>query len=169
MNGSIPGGRRLLPALAMGMALMAAGCGGGGSPPSADGSSAYQQEVAFSHCMRSHGVPGFPDPLAQGGFPRTGTSQSSPQFGPAFKTCQHLLPPAQPHDAAQDHQALAQALQYATCMRSHGFPSFPDPTALPGGGIAYEPPAGFDPDSPLAQAADKTCNHGAPQGTPHGG
>ena len=36
----------------------------GGSAPAADGaaSSTYQAQLAYAHCMQTHGVPGFPDP-----------------------------------------------------------------------------------------------------------
>jgi hypothetical protein len=169
MNGSIPGRGRVLATLAVGAALLAAGCGGGsgGGSSSASGSS-DQKEVAFAHCMRSHGVPGFPDPLPQGGFARNGV-QKSPQFGPAFKGCQHLLPPRQAASASQEHQVMAQALQDAKCMRSHGVPGFPDPTALPGGGVVTPSSAGFDQNSPQAQAAGKACKILAPAGAPQGG
>jgi hypothetical protein len=168
-TGSAPRRRRVLAALAVAVTLAAAGCGGGGSSPSASGSSDYQQEVAFAHCMRSHNVPDWPDPQPQGGFPRTGTDQSSPQFRSAFKACQHLLPPNQPLNATAQHQAMAQALQFSKCMRSHGFPNFPDPSALPGGGVFFGPSASFDPNSPLAQAANKACHGGLSQGAPQGG
>jgi hypothetical protein len=50
------------------LALLAAACGGSGSSagsdhsPSAGGSSTSASAVAFSACMRSNGVPNFPDP-----------------------------------------------------------------------------------------------------------
>ena len=62
MNGSVPGRGRVLAALALGAALLAARCGGGGAARSGSGSSGYQQDLAFAHCMRAHGVPDFPDP-----------------------------------------------------------------------------------------------------------
>ena len=169
MNGCTSRRGQVLAVLAVCVALVAAGCGGGGGAPSASGPSDYQQEEAFAHCMRSHGVPGWPDPLPQGGFPRTGTDQSSPQFRSAFKACQHLLPPIQPISATQQHQTMAQALQFSKCMRSHGFPGFPDPSVPSGGGVLFNLPANFDPNSPLAQAANKACHGGLPQGAPHGG
>jgi hypothetical protein len=53
------------------LALLAVACGSGsGSPPSAgsggsphrDGSPNSQKALAYSRCMRSHGVPKYPDP-----------------------------------------------------------------------------------------------------------
>ena len=66
--------RRRKPAVCLtglvSLALLAAGCGGGGSPgdhvaqlgagPGAKGK--YVASLAYSRCMRSHGVPNFPDP-----------------------------------------------------------------------------------------------------------
>jgi hypothetical protein len=68
--------------------------------PRASGSTAYQKDVVFAHCMRSHGVPYFPDPLPQGGFPRTGGVQTA-QSTSAMNTCQHLLPPKPVQSAAE--------------------------------------------------------------------
>ena len=32
---------------------------------------------------------------------------------------------------------MAQAVKFAACMRSHGLASFPNPTAVPGGGVHF--------------------------------
>jgi hypothetical protein len=107
--------------------------------------------------MRSHGVPDWPDPLPQGGFPRTGTAEDSgPQADSAMSTCQHLLPPIQHLSAAQQARELAQDLKWARCMRAHGFP-VSDPSVRPHAGIVITVPAAFDPTSPQAQAASKAC------------
>jgi hypothetical protein len=170
MNGSIRGRGRVLAALAVGVALLAAACGGGGGSPSASGSSVRQKLVAFAHCMRSHGVPDFPDPLPQGGFPPTGGG-NTPQAHSAKGACQHLLPPPLPPSAAQQAQQMAQGLQFARCMRSHGIPDFPDPSAA-GDGLSFPLPPGFDWNSPRVQAAQNACQRdskGLPVGPPHGG
>jgi hypothetical protein len=147
-----------MAAVLIGAALLAAGCGGGGGSPSASRSSVHQELVAFAHCMRSHGVPDWPDPLPQGGFPRTGGgANSGPQADSAMSTCQHLLPPVQPESAAQQARELAQDLKWARCMRAHGFPGFSDPAVRPHAGIVIMAPPGFDPGSPQAQAASKAC------------
>src|SRR6202021_1003946 len=58
------------------------------------GGSANSQLVAYSQCMRTNGVPNFPDPA--GGAPPKVTAQgfgiSSSQLQVAQRTCQHLLP-----------------------------------------------------------------------------
>ena len=55
--------------------------------------------LAFSACMRSHGVPNFPDPVAgaNGGAQiditqGSGIDQNSPQYQSAMHACQSLLP-----------------------------------------------------------------------------
>ena len=147
-----------MAAAAIGAALLAAGCGGGGGGSShASRPAVHQELVAFAHCMRSHGVPDFPDPLPDGGFPRTGGG-NSPQSGSAMKACQHLLPPRQTRSAAQQAQVLARDLKWSRCMRAHGFPGIPDPVEPPHGGTpVITVPPGFDPGSPRAQAAGKAC------------
>jgi len=82
----------LVAALA-GIALLASACGGGsGGSAAAAGATAYQQALSYTRCMRSHGVPGFPDPTSQGTFIPTGIDPHSPQFQSAMRTCHHLLP-----------------------------------------------------------------------------
>ena len=76
-----------------GLALLAAACGGSPSSTGPGGSSnaggpassqaASSKAVAFSHCMRSHGVPAFPDPTRRGGVPKVTPQQvgvSNSQF-----------------------------------------------------------------------------------------
>jgi hypothetical protein len=49
-------------AAVLGFAVLAAGCGGSNGPGSAGSGSAKAQFLAYSRCMRSHGVSDFPDP-----------------------------------------------------------------------------------------------------------
>jgi hypothetical protein len=99
----------------------------------------YRAKLDFSECMRSHGMPNFPDPGASGGN-ATGSSNSfdgimvpptvneqSPAFQAAASSCKQLLSggsPPPPISASQRDAALAQA----RCMRKHGVPNLPDPT-----------------------------------------
>jgi hypothetical protein len=70
----------------------------GGKPNAKDQAKALEQALKFSQCMRSHGVPNFPDPKASGGgmelaIPKSaGIDPNSPQFKAAQKACQKLLP-----------------------------------------------------------------------------
>jgi hypothetical protein len=112
--------------------------------------------------MRSHGVPNFPDPSSSGGLqlrvgPGTGLDPSSPAFKTAQQACMKLLPNGgrrQPLSASQ----RASALKFSQCMRSHGVPSFPDPSFGGGGArLALGSASGIDPNSPAFQAAQKAC------------
>jgi hypothetical protein len=49
-------------------------------------------EVKWAQCMRSHGLPGFPDPNAQGAFDSSKFDDSSPAFQTASKPCTALEP-----------------------------------------------------------------------------
>jgi hypothetical protein len=122
----------------------------------------------LAQCMRSHGVPNFPDPrLGTGGWSIGATAGSStltvdgttftgPAFESAVKTCKLFGggsgPP--PVTAAQKRKAVA----FAECMRKHGVPNYPDPTFPAGGGIAQSGGAGMNRRSPSFQAAVAVCN-----------
>ena len=69
----------------------------GGKPSPQEQAREQQQALKFSQCMRSHGVPKFPDPsfAANGGtMLRIGkdVNPNSPQFKAAQKACQKLVP-----------------------------------------------------------------------------
>ncbi len=51
------------------ISLLAAGCGGGSSTTAAT-RRADCTLVSYSHCMRAHGVPNFPDPTSSEGIPK---------------------------------------------------------------------------------------------------
>lgn len=120
------------------LALLAAACSGSpssagsGSSPKAGGP-ANSRLVAFARCVRSRGVPNFPDPQAGASnakFP--GAHQlgvSSSRFQAAMGACQHLLPPGTDDQfpPAEVPILLRGMLPLARCMRSHGVPDFPDP------------------------------------------
>jgi hypothetical protein len=70
----------------------------GGKPDPKAQAKALRQALEFSQCMRSHGVPNFPDPKASGGglelaIPKSaGIDPNSPQFKAAQQACRKLLP-----------------------------------------------------------------------------
>jgi hypothetical protein len=115
---------------AAGLVLLAAACGG--SPSAAgSGGSANPQLVAFSRCMRSNGVPNFPDPSSDGKFPSARQlGVSSSRYQAASSACRHLLPPGANGQlsAAETQQLLTGMRRFSQCMRSHGVPNWPDPT-----------------------------------------
>jgi len=49
-------------------------------------------ELKWARCMRSHGLPGFPDPNAQGAFDSSRFDDSSAAFQTASETCKALQP-----------------------------------------------------------------------------
>jgi hypothetical protein len=106
-----------------------AACGSSGHQPSA--SSRAQSLLAFSECMRSHGVPNFPDPGPTGlNLNGTGINPFSPSFKAAQVACNKLLPGGgSPQQATEQQKEQLEAI--SKCMRSHGVPGFPDPTTTP--------------------------------------
>jgi hypothetical protein len=164
----ISGGRRwtaparaaaLAVALA-GIVLLSMGCGGGGSPSASGspgtGQGRLQQDLAFAHCMRSHGAPDFPDPSSSGGFTMNPSNSSSFQAPKsAREACAHLNPKqGATLTPAQQAQHQRQNLAFAACMRRHGFPDFPDGWS---GNVGQLLTAGIDPNSPRFNVALTTC------------
>jgi hypothetical protein len=182
------------------LALLAAGCGGGaktptvahlgssttsstssssssagsgGSSSSSSGSAAPDsQAVAYSACMRAHGVPNFPDPkISTNGnevkvaVRVTPGITGNPRFNSAQKACSKLLPGGGPGEG--DHpispQEQTQYLKAAACIRSHGIPDFPDPT-FSGNGVHLPKTAGINPHSPQVRAAEEACQSLIPGG-----
>jgi hypothetical protein len=97
-----------------------------------------QSALAFARCMRSNGVPNFPDPQPGGGFLFHASHEviSSPAFKAAQAKCQKLMPGGgPPGPGTQTHpsaRTLARFRAIARCMRGHGVPAFPDPrTSVP--------------------------------------
>jgi len=145
--------------------------------------SAQQRLVAYSQCMRSHGVSEFPEPSegrllvhsSDHNGHVSGVNPQSSQFQAAQKACAKLAPNGgKAPSAAQQAKVQEQALKFSQCMRSHGVPSFPDP-AISGSGVALKLKAGgaggIDPNSPQFKAAQKTCQSlmPGPRGGPEGG
>ena len=126
-----------LPAVAA-LALLAAGCGGGGRSPGVaslassttaatstteNGAASATQNgatssplgrlVAYSQCMRSNGVANFPDPQADGGGNfkltiRRDAEANNPRFQAASRACKHLLPAGRGQDQTAQQYQRAQ-------------------------------------------------------------
>jgi hypothetical protein len=160
------------------LALLAAACSGstsstgsstGSGGSSNAGGSQTSQLLAFAQCMRSNGVPNFPDPNNSDKFP--GAQQlgvSSSQYQAAMNACKHLLPNGGSGTNQTELQQEENAeLPFSRCMRSHGISDWPDPsiytnpdgetavvfnfigTSLDGNGF----------DSPQVQATSNACQH----------
>ncbi len=174
--------RAALLALAV-PALLAAGCGSGSSPssvasirsnaastasatagvPAAQSESQLERAaVAFAGCMRSHGVPGFPDPTTS---PRGFKESLDPSkvhtaaFRSAQSSCRNLLPrggQSGPSPARSQAQ-IAEILAFARCVRGRGAPNFPDPSG--GGELSHEmlSRAGIDVREPAVRNAADAC------------
>ena len=138
-------GRRRATAIAalVTMTLLTAACAGGtstgaGGSSTAAASTLHQEELAVAQCMRSHGVPNFPDPAANGDRSHVGPNSlgvSTSVYQSALNACRHLAPDANATPASNP-QALGKVLQFARCMRSHGVPDFPDPDST---GLRVDP------------------------------
>jgi hypothetical protein len=148
--------------------LLVAGCGSSSpSSSSSSGSSGsgqqptqvqQQQAVAFSTCMRTHGVSNFPDPGAAVKYALAPSTPHSPAFQSALVACRHLLPNnGVPHEETHSPAQIAAFVAFARCLRTHGFPSFPDPTAS--GQLTHEmlTGAGIDIHQPAAVRAADAC------------
>jgi hypothetical protein len=143
-----------------------AGCGSGTPNVTAGGGKAqfgYPRAVQFSECMRTHGVPGFPDPERVGNgialrIPGTsGVKLDSPAIKSAQAACKRFLPnggaPPKPLSAAEQQRFI----RFAQCIRTHGVPSMPDPVFAGGGAQIRLGGPGVNPRSPAFQAAQKAC------------
>ena len=122
--------------------------------------------IAYSACMRSHGVPNFPDPeihqSADGTSVRmvirAGTFKGNPKFGSAQQACRKLLPNGggPPTHQTVTPQEQEQYLRAAACIRSHGVPNLPDPT-FSACRASSRSAAGARTSSPAFRAAVHDC------------
>jgi len=161
--------------------LLAAGCGGRVSPagvasvPSSTTTAptrpTQRSLVAFSQCMRSNGVPSFPDPqrYAGGNVKLTihNYGSGTAHFNAALSACNHLLPsgPGGSQETAQQlHKQLEDELSFARCMRSHGVARFPDPTAQGELSVEMVQAQGIDVHAPAVLRVVQAClpaSHGS--------
>jgi hypothetical protein len=174
------------------LVLLAAACDGSpssigpGGSTNAGASANSPSAVAYSQCMRSNGVPNYPDPPSNGQVPKASAQQlgvSSSQLQAAQTACQHLYPNnggsltkaslQQCEETGDCPQALVQqtvnAMRiYARCMRSHGVPNWPDPTIDSEGrpGFNLVPITGTDWNSPQISNTMQECEHVMPGGAP---
>lgn len=131
--------------------------------------------IAFSKCMRAHGVTNFPDPSSTGlNLNGTGINPQSPAFRTAQTTCSKLLPGGGPANQHASARQIKRATESAECMRAHGVAGFPDPTISTSGppdlnpanyssieddgGIIFAIPNSINESSPTFMAAAKICH-----------
>lgn len=112
--------------------------------------------IAHADCMRSHGVPDFPDPGSIQIDVKThpDLDPSSLPFVAAQKACLSLAPGGTSANFVSPALQTA-ALAYSACMRAHGFPNFADPVFDSRG--EHVSINGIDTDSTQFRNADKLC------------
>lgn len=136
-------------------AVSAAGSASSGQTPLA-------QAVAYSQCIRSHGVPNFPDPVQTPnggyGYRTNGIDPNSAAFQGALQACRGL--PSPWNSTGQQLSAAQQQawLNWAKCIRAHGQPNFPDPTFS---GIEVHD-SGIASSSSQLQSAMRSCKSQMP-------
>jgi hypothetical protein len=169
----------------IGTAALLTACSGnpssaGSGSPTVSGSTTAPSAVAYSACMRSHGVPTFPDPDSDGNLPKADAHRfgvSGSQLQTAEQACQHLLPNSgsavdagsvqQCMEAGDCPQGLVQHTlteerRFAQCMRAHGVPNWPDPSIDSQGRPVFQISIGnlgFDPYSRRVWAQGNECSH----------
>lgn len=151
-----------------GIVLATAACGGGGTSAasgasaSASATSLYARQLAYSQCVRSHGVPKFPDPDSNGHLNvntsdlgvSTSVLQAADQACSKFKP----VPPGGGQAGQNPAQNAARALKWAKCLRKHGIPNFPDP----GSNGSFNVPSSISTQSPTFKAAENACKSAVP-------
>jgi hypothetical protein len=171
------------PALAglVALSLLLAACGGSpgsdvarlgstttqsasSSGASNTGGSPSSQVLAFSRCMRFHGVANFADPNSSGVLPKSQVAQlavSNPRFPGAHRACEHLLPNSGQPAPAQVRQAWSDMRKFARCMRSHGVRNWPGPTVTSrqDNRPFFYVSVSVDPNSPQITIKINACQH----------
>jgi hypothetical protein len=126
------------------LALPSVACAAGAShatgpaPTTARMASAARQStgsklLAFSRCVRRHGIPSFPDPQPGARNAKFPSAQqlgvSSTRLSAAENACAHLLPPGigDQFPADEVQVLLAGMLRFSQCMRHQGISNWPDP------------------------------------------
>jgi hypothetical protein len=131
--------------------------------------------LAYVACMRTHGEPNMPDLTVNGSGVHISASAGSgfdpntPQYTVANNRCQHLLPQKgrAPSGSTITPADQAYYLKAVACMRSHGFPGFPDPVFQNNGVTFNAPTSSIDTNSPQYKSALATCEKLIPSGLPY--
>ena len=136
-----------LTTLACALALAACGFSGNSSEAASSGGPESPAVAAdflkFSRCMRSHGVPNFPDPTTGHGIQFTSSSgldPASPAFKSARSACKKVLPGGGPGNAPPPSASVHEGLFFR--------------------GVGFAVGAGFNPQSPAFRHAQAACGVG---------
>ena len=146
-----------------------AGCGSNNPTTTSTGNAAQNgvtAAYAYSRCMRTHGVPNFPDPKVSSSAGHTAVAiavnpseTGSPKFKSAEKACSGILPapPSPAQQRAQEQAHKANLLAFARCLRANGIHDFPDPNTQGRLTLQTVTGAGVDIHSRAFLAAAKAC------------
>jgi hypothetical protein len=156
------------------VAFAIAACGGSTNPSAnaaSNPSSPSTQVVKYADCLRTHGMPNFPDPNSNGAnaplpAPTPGAERACAKLQPLGM---HLHGPPAPSATR-----LRAALVFARCMRRQGLSQFPDPlTTVPDVPNFTLAPGEYFPldsstqvQSPAFRHAAKACGVRLPTGAP---
>jgi hypothetical protein len=170
----------LLIAMLLSTIVLATACGSASSSETVTGhfnpTVGLNHALAFVNCMRTHREPNMPNPVRQGNsvtiaiHPGSGVDPGSPRFNAAFKACKHLTSAGKGSAAGTTITPADQAdyLKAVACMRSHGFPKFPDP-AFQDNNVTFNTTTPINTNSPQYQRALATCDKLIPAGLPYSG
>jgi hypothetical protein len=135
----------------------------GSSRPAATSSESHSAIVVLRElaaCFRTHGLPTFPDPvMSRDGIPQFPDSapRTPSSAQQACRATAARLPTsyatALPAPSAAKYRQL---LRFASCVRAHGFPAWPDPNAH---GQFILPPSIPGSAKLLLESAVRTCDH----------
>jgi hypothetical protein len=138
--------------------LVLAGCGGSPSSAGTGGSTDSSSAVAFSACMRSHGLAEFPDPDSHGNLPKVTPQQlgvGESRFQSVENVCAHLLQPS----TVGARNTLNGMVAFARCMRSHAIRNWPDPTFDSNGQPVFDLRGQVNPNARPASGTADECSH----------
>jgi hypothetical protein len=158
------------------LALVSAACSSGSPSSTGPGGSTHtagsanSQLLAFARCVRSHGVPNFPDPQAGATNAKFPSAQQlgigNSQLSAAENACQHLLPTGidDQFAPAEIPLLLPGMRRFSRCVRSRGVPNWPDPTVDSEGRPGFNlVPSGIDTGSSQVNTATRECQHLLPR------
>jgi hypothetical protein len=172
---------RLRAAAAAALGVTVAGCSTGSTSPTAatagsqptataassagtdsSGATPLAQAVAYSQCIRSHGVPNFPDPVQTPsggyGYRTTGIDPNSAAFQGALQACKSLPSPWNSRGQQLSPSQQEAWLNWARCIGAHGVSNFPDPSFS--GTEVHD--SGVGSNSPQLQSAMDACKSQRP-------
>lgn len=167
--------------LAIALAVALAACGSSSSSSTTTAGAAgsvattsgptLQARVSLARCLRTHGID-VPDPTSTTVSPAAlnrAEARLREQYSPtvlnaALASCHSELVQAFPQAnlsatqlAQQQHVREQDLLAFATCMRGHGVPRFPDPTSQGQLTVEMITDAGVDLHAPAALTGAQAC------------